>query len=61
MESNLRMRAGSGGIWIVTADNSYPENLNSSCPSGVIGTDGSWTCTTEAKGVQYFVYTIKVN
>jgi predicted amidohydrolase len=57
-ESNLRMRAGSGGIWIVTADNSHPRNLNSSCPSGVLNTRGNWICTTEAKDVQFFSYTI---
>jgi len=59
--SNLRMRASSGGIWIVTSDNSYPENLNSSSPSGVIDPDGNWACTTKNKGVQYFVYTIDLN
>ncbi len=57
-ESNLRMRAGSGGIWIVTADNSHPRNLNSSCPSGVLNNKGTWVCTTEAKDEQFFSYTI---
>lgn len=56
--SNLRMRAGSGKIWIVSADNSHPENLNSSAPSGVLNTKGSWVCSTEAKGAQFFSYTI---
>jgi len=58
--SNLRMRASSGGIWIVTADNSYPESLKSSAPSGVLDPDGNWVCSTEHKGVQYFVYTIEL-
>ncbi len=58
--SNLRMRASSGGIWIVTADNSYPENLKSSAPSGVLDPKGNWACPTEHKGVQYFVYTIEL-
>ena len=57
-ESNLRIRAYSGGIWIVTCDNSYPEHFKSSCPSGVLDPDGNWVCETEAKGVQYFSYTI---
>ncbi|RLB67235.1 MAG: hypothetical protein DRH08_04190 [Deltaproteobacteria bacterium] len=59
--SNLRMRASSGGIWIVTADNSYPENLNSSSPSGVVDPDGNWACATKKKGVQYFTYTIELD
>ena len=59
--SNLRMRAAAGGTWVVTADNSYPENLNSSSPSGVIDPDGNWACPTKEKGVQYFVYTINLN
>ncbi len=59
--SNLKMRASSGKVWIVTADNSYPENLKSSAPSGVLDPDGNWACPTEHKGVQYFVYTIELN
>jgi predicted amidohydrolase len=57
-ESNLRMRARSGGIWIVTADSSNPTNLDSSCPSGVIDPKGNWVCTTESAGIQYFTFTI---
>ena len=60
-ESNLRMRANSGKIWIVTTDNSYPGHLPSSCPSGVLDPKGKWVCETEAKGIQYFSYTIIVN
>jgi predicted amidohydrolase len=60
-ESNLRMRARAGGIWIVTADSSNPTNLNSSCPSGVVDPNGDWACTSEAKGIQYFSYTIDLN
>jgi len=60
-ESNLRMRAASGNIWVVTADNSYPGHLKSSCPSGVLNPEGNWVCTTKAKGIQYFSYTIILN
>lgn len=59
-ESNLRMRARSGSIWIVTADSSNPINLNSSCPSGVVDPKGDWICSTKSKGVQYFSYTIDI-
>ena len=58
--SNLRMRASSGKIWIVTADNSFPENIKSSSPSGVLDPDGNWAFPTKHKGVQYFVYTIEL-
>ena len=58
--TNLRIRAMSGGVWIVTADNSYPLNLRSSSPSGVLSPEGKWVCETEAKGVQYFAYTIDI-
>lgn len=58
-ESNLRMRASAGNVWIVTADNAYPGHIKSSCPSGVIDPGGNWVCNTEAKGVQYFSYVVK--
>lgn len=58
--TNLRIRAMCGYVWIVTADNSYPLNLRSSSPSGVINPKGKWVCETEAKGVQYFSYTIEI-
>ena len=59
-ESNLRMKASAGNVWIVTADNSYPENLKSSCPSGVLDPGGNWVCRAEDKGIQYFAYTIEL-
>lgn len=59
-ESNLRMKASAGNVWIVTADNSYPENLKSSCPSGVLDQGGNWVCRAEDKGIQYFAYTIEL-
>ena len=57
-ESNLRMRARSGHLWIVTVDNCNPTHLCCSSPSGVISPDGNWVCRADSKGVQYFVYTI---
>ena len=57
-ESNLRMRARSGSVWIATADSSSPTNLKSSCPSGVVDPNGKWVCTTKSAGVQYFSFTI---
>jgi len=57
-ESNLRMRALAGRIWIVTADNCTPEHIPCSAPSGVIDPSGSFVCRAEAKGEQFFLYTI---
>ena len=59
-ESNLRIRAKFGNIWIVTTDNSYPANLRSSSPAGVLNPEGKWVCSSGAKGVQYFSYTIEI-
>ena len=58
-ESNLRMRANAGKIWIVTVDNCYPTNLRCSSPSGVINQRGDWVCQTESKGEQFFSYTLE--
>jgi predicted amidohydrolase len=57
-ESNLRMRARAGRLWIVTVDSCYPLELRCSAPSGVINPDGQWVCRAESQGVQYFVHTI---
>ncbi len=59
-ESNLRLKASAGNLWIVTVDNSYPEHLKSSCPSGVLDPGGNWVSKTEDKGIQYFSYTINL-
>ena len=58
-ESNLRMRARAGRVWIVTADNARPEELPCSAPSGVIDPSGNFVCRTVPKGEQYFTYTIR--
>ena len=57
-ESNLRMRAQAGSLWIVTVDNCHPVELRCSSPSGVINPQGEWVCKTESKGEQFFSYTI---
>lgn len=60
-ESNLRMRARAGGIWIVTADNASPEQMECSAPSGVIDRLGEFVCRTTPKGEQLFVHTIALD
>ncbi|MEI6512384.1 MAG: carbon-nitrogen hydrolase family protein [bacterium] len=59
-ESNLRMRAEAGQVWIVTVDNCFPMNIDCSCPSGIIGPQGTWVVKTHSKGEQFFTYTIEI-
>jgi len=59
-ESNLRLRAQAGRVWIVTVDSCYPTHLRCSAPSGVIGPDGRWVCRAEPQGVQHVACTIEV-
>lgn len=59
-ESNLRMRAQAGKLWIVTADNCYPMNIPCSAPSGVIKPNGGWAVKTPGQDEQMAVYTIEL-
>jgi len=59
-ESNLRMRAKAGNLWIVTVDNCHPTDIPCSAPSGVINPDGQWVIKTPPKGEQLFVHTMEV-
>ena len=57
-ESNLRMRARAGGLWVVTVDNCHPPDMPCSAPSGVIDPNGDWVCTADPRGEQVFAYTV---
>lgn len=57
-EANLRMRARSAGLWIVTVDNCAPTDVPCSAPSGVVGPDGEWRVRAVDQGPQYFAWTI---
>lgn len=60
-DANLRLRARSGKLWIVSADAADPQGkLSSQCPSGVVGPDGAWRVQTEAVGERFFVYPIEI-
>jgi predicted amidohydrolase len=59
-ESNLRLRATAGKLWIVTVDNSYPHDLPCSAPGGVLNPQGDWVCRTKPLGEQFFVYNIEM-
>lgn len=57
-ESNLRMRARAGNVWIVTVDSCAPPHIPCSAPSGVVNPTGEWVCKTEALGEQFFVHNL---
>jgi len=57
-ESNLRMRARAGGLWIVTVDSSHPTDQPCSAPSGVVDPDGNWAVRVPPQGERFFAYTI---
>jgi deaminated glutathione amidase len=59
-ESNLRMRAQAGQVWIVTVDNAYPFTMPCSAPSGVLSPQGEWLVQAPAKGEQFYAYTIEL-
>jgi len=49
-ESNLRMRARCGGLWVVTCDNCHPSDKPCSAPSGVIDPGGNWVAQAPKQG-----------
>jgi predicted amidohydrolase len=57
-ESNLRMRAQAGGLWVVPVDNCHPSDLRCSCPSGVIDASGQWVVQAPVTGEEFFAHTI---
>ena len=59
-ETNLRMRARAGRLWIVTVDSANPPTLPCSTPGGVIDPSGNWVCRAEPQGRQLFVHTIEI-
>ena len=59
-ESNLRMRARAGKIWIVTVDNCFPFNLPCAAPGGVLDSSGSWALKAPMQGEQFFVHDIEL-
>lgn len=59
-ESNLRMRARAGNIWILTADNAYPPDKPNSCTGGVIAPDGSPMYQAPRTGEYFFTCGIDI-
>ncbi len=60
-ESNMRMRAKAGKLWVVVVDNAEPVDLKCSCPGGVIDPDGNWALRASDKGEDFFAYDIDVS
>ena len=61
-ESNLRIRARAGKLWIVVVDAADPKGkLANQAPSGVIDPAGNWAVRVDEKGGQFFAYTIDLN
>jgi predicted amidohydrolase len=59
-ETNLRIRARTGKIWIVTADNCHPSDIPCSAPTGVLQPDGQWASMAPNQGEHLVVYTIEL-
>ncbi len=59
-ETNMRMRAAAGRVWVVSADNSFPHTVPCSAPSGVLKPDGQWAKQSPRKGEHVTVHTIEL-
>ena len=59
-ETNLRIRARAGKLWMVTADNCAPTHIPCSAPSGVLRPDGHWAAKAPDQGEQLVVHTIEL-
>lgn len=59
-ETNLRLRAKVGKLWIVTADNCHPTNIPCSAPSGVLDPTGNWVTQAPWEGEHIVTYTIQL-
>lgn len=60
-ETNLRIRAQTGKVWIVTADNCHPSDVPCSAPSGILKPDGHWAARAPNRGQQMVFHTIELD
>jgi len=60
-DSNLRMRAKAGNLYVVTADNCHPTALPCSAPSGVVSPEGQRLIGCPEQGEHCFVYDIVID
>jgi predicted amidohydrolase len=60
-ETNLRLRARAGRLWIVTVNAADPDGKRSGySPSGVVDPKGTWVVQADPKGEQLFTWTIEI-
>jgi predicted amidohydrolase len=59
-EVNMRMRASAGKVWVVSADNCFPDTFPCSAPSGVLAPNGQWTAKSPRRGEQIVIHTIEL-
>jgi predicted amidohydrolase len=59
-ETNMRMRAVAGKVWVVSADNCHPTTIPCSAPSGVLQPNGQWAAKADRQGEQIVVHTIRL-
>ena len=60
-ETNMRIRASTGKVWIVSADNCSPTDIPCSAPTGVLRPDGSWAVKAPDQGEHLAVFTIELD
>ncbi|MGE0377690.1 MAG: carbon-nitrogen hydrolase family protein [Planctomycetaceae bacterium] len=60
-ETNMRMRAAAGKLWLVSADNCAPTDIPCSAPSGVLQPDGTWAAKAPPQGEHVVVYSIHLD
>jgi predicted amidohydrolase len=60
-ESNQRLRAMAGKLYIVSVDNAFPTDIPNSCASGVIDPDGEYLAKAPIAGEQFFAADIEIN
>jgi predicted amidohydrolase len=59
-DTNLRLRARTGKLWVVVANAAPTPPRERGSPSGVLAPDGSWALSVPAQGEQFFVHTIEI-
>lgn len=59
-ESNLRLRAAAGKVWIATVDNAFPVSMPNSCTGGIVSPEGNWAVQAPRQGEHRFVHTIEI-
>ena len=59
-ESNLRLRAAAGRLWIVTVDSCFPPDTPCSAPSGVVTPAGEWKLQAPRRGEHFFACDLEI-